>query len=249
MANPRTTTPELEALRREQKKKKGAVDPSAILDKAIYQLWETINDLDQIQPERVEHYRVSIFGSSRIRRGDPIYEEVRKLSQELAKMGIDIVTGGGPGLMEAANSGAVEGQIESHARSFGLAIHLPSEEAANPFVDKVFRHRTFFSRLHHFVRLSSAFIVFQGGIGTALEMFMVWQLLQVKHMKEHPLILVGTMWPGLIDWIRSTMVDRGLVNLTDLDVVKVVPSSAEAIPLIAASYDRFKEEKVNGDAR
>jgi len=91
--------------------------------------------------------------------------------------------------------------------------------------------------------------VFQGGIGTALEMFMVWQLLQVKHMKEHPLILVGTMWPGLIDWIRSTMVDRGLVNLTDLDVVKVVPSSAEAIPLIAASYDRFKEEKVNGDAR
>ncbi|MGZ7041477.1 MAG: hypothetical protein ACXVH7_06790, partial [Thermoanaerobaculia bacterium] len=82
MANQqRTTTPELEALRREQKKKKNAgVDPSAILDKAIYQLWETINDLDQIQPERVEHYRVSIFGSSRIRRGDPVYEEVRKLS-------------------------------------------------------------------------------------------------------------------------------------------------------------------------
>jgi uncharacterized protein (TIGR00730 family) len=250
MANPRTTTPELEALRREQKKKqRPGVDPSAILDKAIYQLWETINDLDQIQPERVEHYRVSIFGSSRIRRGDPIYEEVKKLSFELARMGIDIVTGGGPGLMEAANSGAVEGQIESHARSFGLAIHLPSEEAANPFVDKVFRHRTFFSRLHHFVRLSSAFIVFPGGIGTALELFMVWQLLQVKHMKEHPLIMVGTMWTGLVEWISSTMVERGLVNLTDLDVIKVVRSSEEAIPLIAESYERFKEEKVNGDSR
>jgi len=247
----RTTTPELEALRREQKKKhRPGVDPSAILDKAIYQLWETINDLDQIQPERVEHYRVSIFGSSRIRRGDPFYEEVKKLSLELARMGIDIVTGGGPGLMEAANSGAVEGQIESHARSFGLSIHLPSEEAANPFVDKVFRHRTFFSRLHHFVRLSSAFIVFPGGIGTALELFMVWQLMQVKHMKEHPLILVGTMWPGLVEWMSSTMVERGLVNVTDLDVVKVVASSEEAIPLIAASYERFKEEKVNnGDAR
>ena len=248
MADERATTPQLEQLRNAQQKKQTSVDPAHILDKAIYQLWETINDLDQIQPERVEHYRVSIFGSSRIRRGDPIYEEVKKLSFELARMGIDIVTGGGPGLMEAANSGAVEGQIESHARSFGLAIHLPSEEAANPFVDKVFRHRTFFSRLHHFVRLSSAFIVFPGGIGTALELFMVWQLLQVKHMKEHPLILVGSMWPGLVEWMASTMVERGLVNPPDLDVVKVVHTSEEAIPLIAESYERFKGEKVNSNA-
>src|SRR2546423_7753841 len=134
----RTTTPQLETLRKEQQKKKQVtVDPTHILDKAIYQLWETINDLDQIQPERVEHYRVSIFGSSRIRHGDPIYEEVKKLSYELARMGVDIVTGGGPGLMEAANSGAREGQSESHSRSVGLAIHLPTEEQANPFVDKV----------------------------------------------------------------------------------------------------------------
>src|SRR2546428_3776847 len=231
-----TTTPELEELRRGQAKNRPGTDPSHILDKAIYQLWETINDLDQIQPERVEHYRVSISGSSRIRHGDPIYEEVKTLSYELARMGIDIVTGGGPGLMEAANSGATEGQIESKARSFGLAIHLPTEEAANPFVDKVFRHRTFFSRLHHFVRLSSAFIVMPGGIGTALELFMVWQLLQVKHMKEHPLILVGTMWTGLVDWIRETMVERGLVSSPDLDVVKIVSNSEEAIPIIRASY-------------
>src|SRR6185295_10452102 len=147
MPDPKTTTPELEALRSAQSKKRPSADPTHILDKAIYQLWDTINDLDQIQPERVEHYRVSIFGSSRIRTGDPIYEEVKKLSYELARMGVDIVTGGGPGLMEAANSGAVEGQVESHARSFGLAIHLPKEEDANPFVNKVFRHRTFFSRL------------------------------------------------------------------------------------------------------
>jgi uncharacterized protein (TIGR00730 family) len=241
----KTTTPELEQLRnaQPQAKKRTGSDPSFILDKAIYQLWETINDLDQIQPERVEHYRVSIFGSSRIRRGDPIYEEVKKLSLQLAKMGIDIVTGGGPGLMEAANAGAVEGQIESHARSFGLSIHLPSEEQANPFVDKVFRHRTFFSRLHHFVRLSSAFIVMPGGIGTALELFMVWQLLQVKHMKSHPLILVGTMWPPLIDWLRENMVSRGLVSPPDLDVVSVVPSAEEAVAIIAASYEQFKGEK------
>src|SRR3954463_1433224 len=222
---PSTTTPQLEELRSVTAKKRSHVDPTHILDKAIYQLWDTINDLDQIQPERVEHYRVSIFGRSRIERGDPIYEEGKKLSNELARMGVDIVTGGGPGLMEAANSGAVEGQIESQSRSFGLAIHLPTEEQSNPFVDKVFRHRTFFSRLHHFVRLSSAFIVFPGGIGTALELFMVWQLLQVKHMKQHPLILIGTMWPGLLEWMSATMVERGLVNATDLDVVKVVPTS------------------------
>ena len=243
-----TTTPELEELRRGQAKKKSAVDPTHILDKAIYQLWETINDLDQIQPERVEHFRVSIFGSSRIQRGDPIYEEVKSLSFELARMGIDIVTGGGPGLMEAANSGATEGQIESRARSFGLAIHLPTEEQANPFVNKVFRQHTFFSRLHHFVRLYSAFIVMPGGIGTALELFMVWQLLQVKHMTEHPLILVGTMWPGLIEWIDQTMVQRGLCSPQDVGIVSVVSSSKEAIPIISASYEEFKEEKEKADA-
>jgi uncharacterized protein (TIGR00730 family) len=243
-----TTTPELEELRDAQAKKpRKGEDPSYVLDKAIYQLWETINDLDQIQPEHVSHYRVSVFGSSRIRRGDPIYEEVKKLAFELSHMGVDIVTGGGPGLMEAANAGAIEGQVESHSRSFGLAIHLPTEEGANPFVNKVFRHRTFFSRLHHFVRLSSAFIIMPGGIGTGLELFMVWQLLQVKHMKEHPVILVGTMWNGLIDWIRQSMVERGLVSPGDLDVISVVSSADEAIPIIRTSFERFKERKRNAN--
>jgi|GEM_PF-94144 len=243
-----TTTPQLEELRDAQAKKRVPVDPTHILDKAIYQLWDTINDLDQIQPERVEHYRVSLFGSSRIRQGDPIYEEVKKLSYELARMGVDIVTGGGPGLMEAANAGAIEGQTDSRSRSFGLAINLPHETAANAFVDKVFRHRTFFSRLHHFVRLSSAFIVLPGGIGTALELFMVWQLLQVKHMSAHPLILVGTMWTGLVDWIRETMVERGLVSPSDLETISIVASSEEAIPIIRASYDRFLKEKADANA-
>jgi len=244
----KTTTPQLEELRSITAKKRSGVDPTHILDKAIYNLWDTINDLDQIQPEHVEHYRVSIFGSSRIRRGDPIYEEVKKLSAELARMGVDIVTGGGPGLMEAANAGAVEGQVESHSRSIGVAIHMPNEEGANPFVNKVFRHKTFFSRLHHFVRLSSAFIVMPGGIGTALELFMVWQLLQVKHVTEHPLILVGTMWTGLIDWIQGTMVERGLVGVNDLSAVSIVSSSDEAIPIIQASYERFKQEKENAQS-
>ena len=241
----RTTTPEIETLRKHQEKKRSYVDPARILDKAVYQLWETINDLEQLQPQQVKHYRVSIFGSSRIKRGDPIYDEVKKLSYEIAHLGIDIVTGGWPGLMEAANSGAVEGQIDSRARSFGLPIHLPTEEAANPFVDQVFKHRTFFSRLHHFVRLSSAFVVMPGGIGTALETFMVWQLLQVKHIRKVPLILVGTMWTGLVDWMNESMVSRGLVSPPDMEIAKVVASGDEALAILAESFEQFKKEKAN----
>jgi uncharacterized protein (TIGR00730 family) len=240
-----TTTPETEQLKRSQARKRTFVDPTRVIDKAVYQLWETINDLEQIQPEHVKHFRVSIFGSSRIKRGDPIYDEVKKLSYELAHMGADIVTGGGPGLMEAANAGAVEGQIDSRSRSFGLPIHLPTEESANPFVDQIFKHRTFFSRLHHFVRLSSAFVVMPGGIGTSLETFLVWQLLQVKHIKKHPLILVGTMWHGLIEWMQETMVERGLVSPPDMDIVHVVPSGEAALAILEETYAAFKKEKAD----
>lgn len=244
MAEDKTTTPPQPESLRDSRASKQAndFDPTHVLDKAIYQLWETINDLEQVQPARVEYFRVSIFGSSRIRRGDPIYDDVKKLSFNLAQLGIDIVTGGGPGLMEAANAGAIEGQIESNARSFGLAIHLATEQGANSFVDKVFKHRTFFSRLHHFVRLSSAFIVMPGGVGTALEAFMIWQLLQVKHMKKHPLILVGTMWQGLVEWMRATMVARGLVSPQDMEIATIVASSEEAMPIIRAAYEQFKRE-------
>lgn len=245
MPKNRTTTPQIETLRKAQQKKKSTADPAEVLDRAVYHLWETINTLEEIQPERVEHFRVSIFGSSRIRRGDPVYDEVKKLSYELAHAGIDIVTGGGPGLMEAANSGAVEGQIDSKARSFGLPIHMPSEEQMNPFVDRVFRHRTFFSRLHHFVRLSSAFVVFSGGIGTCLEAFLVWQLLQVRHMKAHPFILVGDMWPGLLEWMKQTMGKRGLVGPNDLNLVTVVDCADDAMPVILGAFDQFRKEKEN----
>lgn len=230
----------MDELRKAQREKGSRREPEQILDRAIYSLWETINDLEQIQPENVEYYRVSIFGSSRIRPGDPIYEDVKRISSELAALGIDIVTGGGPGLMEAANAGAMEGSSGT-GRSFGLPIHLPFEEAANPFVDQVFRHRTFFSRLHHFVRLSSAFVVMPGGIGTALELFMVWQLLQVKHIKSRPLYMVGPMWHGLVEWMHETMLERGYVSPGDVEVARVVDSAADVVPLLTESFNLFKD--------
>ena len=222
-------------------KSKSASEDNRVLDRAIFHLWETISELEQIQTPNIKHFRVSIFGSSRIQRGDPIYEDVKRLTSELSRRGIDIVTGGGPGLMEAANAGAVEGQADSGSRSFGLPVHLPSEEGANPFVDKVYRHRTFFSRLHHFVRLSSAFIVMPGGIGTSLETFLIWQLLQVKHLRDRPLILVGKMWPPLVEWMNEHMLERGLVNSPDMEIAKLVGSADEAMPIVEETYRKFKE--------
>ena len=113
-------------------------------------------------------------------------------------MGCDIVTGGGPGLMQAANEGASEAITPEKDRSLGIRIELPFEQEVNPFVDQVFEHRTFFSRLHHFVLVSDAFVVVPGGIGTVLETFMIWQLLQVRQVQNTPLILIGKK---ITDWV------------------------------------------------
>jgi len=230
-----------------EKKVRRSPDVGKIIDRTIVRLWDTLEELEALTPAELRFYRVAVFGSARLKSGDQEYEDVRGLASSLTLMGCDIVTGGGPGLMEAANEGAAISRGTRKTRSFGLTIAIPYEKA-NPYVDSVTAHRTFFSRLHHFVRMSQAFVIFPGGIGTALELLMVWQLLQVKHMKQHPLILVGTMWNGLIDWIQQTMVQHGLVSPPDLDVVSVVASSDEAIPIIRDSYERCKEEKANAHA-
>src|SRR5262245_64933688 len=115
-------------------------------------------------------------------------------------MGCDIVTGGGPGLMQAANEGAAAAGAAERNRSVGIRVDLPFEQEVNPFVELAYEHKTFFTRLHHFVLASDAFIVAPGGIGTVLETTMIWQLLQVKHLDHVPLILVGKIWPGFVEW-------------------------------------------------
>ncbi len=194
-----------------------------------------------------EFYRVTVFGSARISSG-PTYEATRRLTKILSDMGMDISTGGGPGLMEAANAGAIGS--ESGSRSFGYCIELPEcNEPPNGFIEKGFHHKTFHSRLHQFVTWSSAFIVMPGGIGTLLELFMVWQLLQVKHLNtlECPLILVGDQWGSLLDWVRSNVVELGLANPEHLDVVKLVPSveaAVEEVPcIIKPYYETFMQKR------
>ncbi len=213
-----------------------------VVEDALYDIWKVANELARIRPPHPEYYRVTIFGSSRIRPGDEIYDEVRHLAARLSAMGCDIVTGGGPGLMQAANEGAKLGDPENRTRSFGLPIELPREEEPNPFVEKIYRHRTFFSRLHHFVRLSSAFIVVRGGIGTLLETAMVWQLCQVRHVQDVPLILLGDMWKDLVQWARDHMltVDPFLASPADLDIPRCTSTVDEAVAIIEADLERFK---------
>jgi uncharacterized protein (TIGR00730 family) len=154
------------------------------------------------------------------------------MAAALADMGCDIITGGGPGLMQAANEGAASRR--GRARSVGIRVDLPFEQNVNAFVTEAFEHRTFFTRLHQFVLASDAFLVTPGGIGTVLEMMMVWQLLQVRHLREAPLILVGTMWPALVAWARDAMLatDPPLVNAEDLDIPRCAADADAAVAII-----------------
>ena len=203
-----------------------------ILSTTILGLWELVNNLTRLRPSKRERYRVAIFGSARAQPGTFVYEEVTRVAAAFAAMGCDIVTGGGPGLMQAANEGATAAGLPE--RSTGIRVDLPFEQEVNPFVEQVFEHQTFFTRLHHFVLASDAFVVVPGGVGTVLETMMIWQLLQVRHVQNVPLILVGKMWPGLVDWAKASMLDPRLpmANPTDFDIPRCLETADEAIALV-----------------
>jgi len=198
---------------------------------SILGLWDVVNNLTRLQPSRRDRYRVTIFGSARAKPGTVAYDETKRAAKALAEMGCDIITGGGPGLMQAANEGVGDA---GDAKSMGIRVDLPFEQEVNPFVELAFEHRTFFTRLHHFVLASDAFIVAPGGIGTVLETTMIWQLLQVKHLEQTPLILVGKLWPGLVEWVRDSMLsfETPLINPEDVDIPICVKDADEAIAII-----------------
>jgi len=208
----------------------------SVVAEAILGLWDVVNNLTRLKPSSHDRYRVTIFGSARVQPGSFGYEETKRCAAELAKLGCDIITGGGPGLMQAANEGAAS--APERAKSIGIRVDLPFEQEVNSFVAEAFEHRTFFTRLHQFVLTSDAFIVAPGGIGTVLETLMIWQLLQVNHLQETPLILVGSMWPGLVAWAQSSMLSTQppLANADDLDIPRCVANGDEAIRLIRKSH-------------
>jgi uncharacterized protein (TIGR00730 family) len=209
------------------------------VDRIILQLWNIIDDLEILLPSHSRWFRVTIFGSSRISSGDALYQTARDVAFQLSKLGCDIVTGGGPGLMEAANEGAQEGDESGKTKSYGLHIELPFEYKPNPYIDRLSSHRTFFSRLHHFVRLSHAYVVLPGGIGTSLETFMIWQLLQVGYMQNRPLVLLGKMWHGLLQWMNTEMVPKDLVHANELEIARVVESVDDVVNIIRPYKEKF----------
>ena len=202
-----------------------------VLIDSVLGLWDVVNNLTRLKPSHRDRYRVTIFGSARAKPGTIAYEETKRAAKMLAEMGCDIITGGGPGLMQAANAGV---DLAGEAKSMGIRVDLPFEQEVNPFVELAFEHKTFFTRLHHFVLASDAFIVAPGGIGTVLETMMIWQLLQVRHLEHTPLIMVGKMWPGLIEWVRDAMLsfETPLIDAADVDIPVCVANADEAIAII-----------------
>jgi uncharacterized protein (TIGR00730 family) len=213
-----------------------------IVADTVLRLWEVVNNLTRLRPTRRERYRVTIFGSARIDRASGPYQEVKRLARALAEMGCEIVSGGGPGLMQAANEGASEAGKGAATRSVGIRVELPFEQEVNPFVEQAFEHRTFFTRLHQFVLMSDAFVAVPGGIGTVLETLLIWQLLQVKHLDRTPLILIGAMWPDLIAWGRQHLLrpDHPLASPQDFDIPDCLKGADEAIALIRERHDEWQ---------
>src|ERR1044071_1974229 len=202
-----------------------------VLIDSVLGLWDVVNNLTRLQPSHRERYRVTIFGSARAKPGTAAYDETKRAAKAVAAMGCDIITGGGPGLMQAANEGV---DAADGSKSVGIRVDLPFEQEVNPFVELAYEHRTFFTRLHHFVLASDAFIVAPGGIGTVLETMMIWQLLQVRHLDQIPLILVGKLWPGLIEWVRNAMLsfETPLASAEDVDIPVCVANADEAVAII-----------------
>lgn len=193
------------------------------------------------------NFRVAIFGSARIRRRDPTWQSVYWLAKRLARNGVDIVTGGGPGLMEAA-SRATQDAHDERAKAYGLPLAIPSlREPANVHLDIKSSHQRFSTRLDEFMRLSHAIVVAPGGIGTLLELMYVWQLVQIGLLPPRPVLLLGQdFWEGFLNWIRDHMGARAYINPEDLDYVRIV-SREEAVEILEREQrlyeDRLRAER------
>lgn len=191
----------------------------------------------RIQSEFVEGFgalaelgpAVSVFGSARIRPGAPEYEMGEQVARELVSAGFAVITGGGPGIMEAANKGA----HEAGGVSVGLGIELPFEQGMNTWVDLGVNFRYFFARKTMFVKYSIGFIVLPGGFGTLDELFEALTLVQTQKVRRFPIVLIGTaFWRGLLEWLEHSTAARGLIGTKDLELIRITDDPAEAVRFV-----------------
>jgi len=176
---------------------------------------------------------VSIFGSSRSKPHSKYYKLAEELAYLLAKEGYAIITGSGPGLMEAANKGA----RRAKGKSIGLNIQIPSEQKPNKYVDTLLDFSYFFVRKVMFVKYAKAFVIMPGGFGTLDELFESLNLIQTKRIREFPVVLMGKdYWKGMIDWLHQTALRQGNISREDLDIFKVTDDPKEAVRIIKNFY-------------
>jgi uncharacterized protein (TIGR00730 family) len=182
---------------------------------------------------------VTVFGSARTKPDDPDYDLARTIGRKLAETGFAVITGGGPGTMEAANRGCREGG----GLSVGCNIELPHEQGMNPYVDLGVEFRYFFARKVMFVKYADGFVILPGGLGTLDELFESLTLIQTGKVRHFPVVLVGSgYWSGLLDWMRDTMLKQGTIAATDLDLFHVSDDPDEVIDLI-------RTHRAEGDLR
>ena len=193
--------------------------------------FETLNKLEPC---------ISVFGSARTKPEDPNYQLAVDVAKRLVDAGFGVITGGGPGIMEAANKGA----YMNGGLSVGLNINLPFEQSHNPYIDpdKNIDHRYFFVRKVMFVKYAQAFVAMPGGFGTLDELFEVLTLIQTKKITNVPVILVGKeFWQGLVDWVKNTMLDKyNNISAKDMDMIPITDDVDEVVQIIEDFYDKGK---------
>ena len=222
-----------------------------IRNKFKHKTWNEIKTNDswaifKIMSEFVDGYEklsrigpcVSIFGSARTKPGEKYYEQAEAIAYQLTQHGYGVITGGGPGIMEAGNKGAHRGK----GVSVGLNIELPFEQHDNPWIDsdKSLDFDYFFVRKVMFVKYSQGFVVMPGGFGTLDELFEAMTLIQTKKIGKFPIVLVGRkFWGGLMDWIKTTLVEEKNINPADLDLISLVDTSDEVLDVIDTFYNKY----------
>jgi uncharacterized protein (TIGR00730 family) len=216
------------------------VDPQAMYTSNGQEAWRVLGIMAEFAAatERLRGLRpaVSLFGSSRVAKGHPYYAKTEKIARLLSDAGFTVISGGGPGLMEAANRGAFAGR----SPSIGLNIVLPHEKGGNEFQDVSFDFRYFFARKMMFVRWASAYVVMPGGFGTLDELSECLTLVQTGKARKIPIILVGRdFWQGLIDWARHSLVTEGMIDAADLDLLQIIEEPEAIVEAIFKFYENI----------
>jgi uncharacterized protein (TIGR00730 family) len=188
---------------------------------------------------------ITIFGSARVDEGDPYYEKALELAGLLTREGFAVITGGGPGIMEAANRGC----HEAGGLSIGCNIELPHEQAVNQWVDLAVEFRYFFARKTMFVKYADGFAIFPGGFGTLDELFESLTLIQTGKIRHFPVVLIGEeYWRGLLEWLGSSVVARAAIEPEDLDLVKITDDMEEACRWLTEGFSRREQEDMAAEA-